>query len=192
MRYIRSDILERKRIRPGDTLIEAAGGTKDQPTGRTVLIKNKLLEDASHPLVCASFSRLLRPNVSEVDPNFLFWKLQDEYAPRRMLPYHIQHTGVARFQYTQFAENFPLYLPTISIQRSIAAVLSALDDKIELNRRMNETLEASARALFRDWFVDFGPTRAKAEGRPAYLAPDPVPRPPWQRWRPRGVGMGAT
>ena len=37
---------------------------------------------------------------------------------------------------------------------------------------MNETLEASARALFRDWFVDFGPTRAKAEGRPAYLAPD--------------------
>lgn len=89
-----------------------------------------------------------------------------------MLPYHIQHTGVARFQYTQFAENFPLYLPTISIQRSIAAVLSALDDKIELNRRMNETLEASARALFQDWFVDFGPTRAKAEGRPAWLTPD--------------------
>ncbi|KAK0340805.1 hypothetical protein LTR94_028980, partial [Friedmanniomyces endolithicus] len=57
-------------------------------------------------------------------------------------------------------------------QAAIAAVLSALDDKIELNRRLNETLEASARALFRDWFVDFGPTRAKAEGRPAYLAPD--------------------
>lgn len=54
----------------------------------------------------------------------------------------------------------------------VGAILSALDDKIELNRRMNETLEASARALFRDWFVDFGPTRAKAEGRPAYLAPD--------------------
>jgi len=59
----------------------------------------------------------------------------------------------------------------MSTQRGIAAVLSALDDKIELNRRMNETLEASARALFRDWFVDFGPTRAKAEGRPACLAP---------------------
>ncbi|AHE57330.1 hypothetical protein NX02_28775 [Sphingomonas sanxanigenens DSM 19645 = NX02] len=51
-------------------------------------------------------------------------------------------------------------------------MLGALDDKIELNRLMNETLEASARELFRDWFVDFGPTRAKAEGRPAYLAPD--------------------
>ncbi|WP_375380932.1 restriction endonuclease subunit S [uncultured Sphingomonas sp.] len=57
-------------------------------------------------------------------------------------------------------------------QAAIAGVLSALDDKIKLNRRMNETLEASARALFRNWFVDFGPTRAKAQGRPAYLAPD--------------------
>lgn len=51
-------------------------------------------------------------------------------------------------------------------------MLGAIDDKIELNRRTNETLEAMARALFRDWFVDFGPTRAKMEGRAPYLAPD--------------------
>ena len=50
-------------------------------------------------------------------------------------------------------------------QRSIARVLGTLDDKIELNRRMNETLEGMARALFKDWFIDFGPVRAKAEGR---------------------------
>jgi type I restriction enzyme S subunit len=54
----------------------------------------------------------------------------------------------------------------------IAATLGALDDKIELNRRMNETLEAMARALFRDWFVDFGPTRAKMAGTAPYLSPD--------------------
>jgi type I restriction enzyme S subunit len=54
----------------------------------------------------------------------------------------------------------------------LVAVLDALDDKIELNRRMNETLEAMARAIFKDWFVDFGPTRAKMEGRAPYLAPD--------------------
>jgi type I restriction enzyme S subunit len=57
-------------------------------------------------------------------------------------------------------------------QRAIAATLGALDDKIELNRKMNATLEAMARALFRDWFVDFGPTRAKMEDRPPYLSPD--------------------
>ena len=51
-------------------------------------------------------------------------------------------------------------------------MLGALDDKIELNRRMSETLEEMARALFRSWFVDFDPVRAKAEGRPSGLPPD--------------------
>ena len=50
-------------------------------------------------------------------------------------------------------------------QRAIAHVLGTLDDKIELNRRMNETLEGMARALFKSWFVDFEPVRAKMEGR---------------------------
>lgn len=63
-------------------------------------------------------------------------------------------------------------VPPLPEQRAIAATLGALDDKIELNRRMNETLEAMARALFRDWFVDFGPTRSKMAGEAPTLAPD--------------------
>ena len=55
---------------------------------------------------------------------------------------------------------------------AINSTLSYLDDKIDLNRRTNETLEAMARALFRDWFVDFGPTRAKMAGEAPYLAPE--------------------
>jgi type I restriction enzyme, S subunit len=62
--------------------------------------------------------------------------------------------------------------PQLAEQENIAAILGALDDKIELNRRMNETLEAIARAIFKDWFMDFGPTRAKAEGSAPYLAPE--------------------
>ena len=56
-------------------------------------------------------------------------------------------------------------IPPLSEQKAIAAVLGALDDKIELNRRMNVTLEAIARALFQSWFVDFDPVRAKMDGR---------------------------
>ena len=56
-------------------------------------------------------------------------------------------------------------LPRIDEQRAIAHILGTLDDKIELNRRMNETLEAMARALFRSWFVDFDPVRAKSDAR---------------------------
>lgn len=57
-------------------------------------------------------------------------------------------------------------IPPLAEQKAIAAVLGALDDKIELNRRMNATLEAMARALFQSWFVDFDPVRAKLDGRP--------------------------
>ena len=57
-------------------------------------------------------------------------------------------------------------------QRAIAHILGTLDDKIELNRRMNRTLEDMARAIFQDWFVDFGPVRAKLEVREPYLPPD--------------------
>ncbi|MCY4653978.1 MAG: restriction endonuclease subunit S [Dehalococcoidia bacterium] len=62
-----------------------------------------------------------------------------------------------------------LNVPDDSEQRAIAHVLGTLDDKIELNRRMNQTLEEMARAIFKDWFVDFGPTRAEMEGREPYL-----------------------
>ena len=57
-------------------------------------------------------------------------------------------------------------------QRAIAHILGTLDDKIELNRRMNQTLESMARAIFQDWFVAFGPVRAKLEGREPYLPPE--------------------
>ena len=65
----------------------------------------------------------------------------------------------------EYASRYNLSLPPLPDQRTIAHVLGTLDDKIELNRRMNETLEAMARALFKSWFVDFEPVRAKMEGR---------------------------
>ena len=62
-------------------------------------------------------------------------------------------------------KSFEFLLPSLPEQRAIAHILGTLDDKIELNRRMSETLEAMARAMFKSWFVDFDPVRAKAEGR---------------------------
>lgn len=82
---------------------------------------------------------------------------------------------------------------TPSERAAIGSLLSALDDKIALNRRMNATLEAMARAIFRDWFVDFGPTRAKMEGREPYLAPDLWPLFPARlddQGKPEGWEMG--
>ena len=68
--------------------------------------------------------------------------------------------------------SIPVNIPGLPEQQAIAHVLGTLDDKIELNRRMNRTLEEMARAIFQDWFVDFGPTRAKMEGLDPYLPPE--------------------
>jgi type I restriction enzyme S subunit len=68
--------------------------------------------------------------------------------------------------------NLPIPLPPNAEQQAIACILGALDDKIELNRRRNRTLEAMARAIFQSWFVDFDPVKAKAAGRtPPGLSP---------------------
>jgi len=66
-------------------------------------------------------------------------------------------------------EKLPIPIPPINERNAIAHILGTLDDKIELNRKTNETLEAMAKALFKSWFVDFDPVRAKAEGRPTGL-----------------------
>lgn len=169
IRFIPEKIAARKALQPGDILLETAGGTKDQPTGRTVYLSEKRFVANDVPLTCASFSRFLRAKQDIIDPRYLFWYLQSIYETREMLPYHIQHTGVARFQYTDFASQWRIPVPNRDRQVEIAELLGSLDNKIELNRRMSETLEAMAQAIFRDWFVDFGPTRRKLEG-----ASDPV------------------
>ncbi len=80
--------------------------------------------------------------------------------------------GTGRLQ-TSALQRLSIPLPPLPEQRAIAHILGTLDDKIELNRRMNRTLEEMARALFQSWFVDFDPVRAKARGEaPPGLAPE--------------------
>jgi type I restriction enzyme S subunit len=107
---------------------------------------------------------LLRSDGTKVFPPFLRWLLNG--------PDWWEQVGTfinvgAIFNSLKCADipNFKMRLPPLAEQNAIAAVLGALDDKIELNRRMNATLEAMARALFQSWFVDFDPVRAKLDGR---------------------------
>ena len=108
---------------------------------------------------------LLRPKGGKIDPRFLLYaflgpRFQDTLGSRT-----IHGSTVNRIPLTEMG-NFPIEISTdIHEQRTIAHILGTLDDKIELNRRMNETLEAMARALFKSWFVDFDPVRAKMAGR---------------------------
>ena len=112
---------------------------------------------------------IIRPNPFELDPRFLRYALVAPDMQDKLLSW--AGSGGTRNALTKgMIESLDVAIPpNVQEQHAIAHILGTLDDKIDLNRRMNETLEAMARAAFKDWFVDFGPTRAKAEGRARYL-----------------------
>lgn len=99
-----------------------------------------------------------------IDPTFFFYLLRYLKPSFIGIARNKQTTGLGHVTKRDL-ENIEAALPGLPEQRALAHILGTLDDKIELNRRMNETLEAMGRALFKSWFVDFDPVRAKAEGR---------------------------
>src|SRR5581483_6014370 len=140
---------------PGDVVFTSKG-----TVGRFALVRQDTPPFVYSPQLC--FWRVLQAD--RINPRFLFYWMSGR-------EFYDQYKGVAgqtdMAEYVSLADQRRMYitLPPLSEQGGIAEVLGALDDKIELNRRVNETLEAMARAIFKSWFVDFDPVRAKAEGR---------------------------
>jgi type I restriction enzyme S subunit len=147
----------------GDVVIT----TKGNSTGRVGRIREKQAGSVYSPHLSYWRSR----DEDRIDQAYLFYWSQSA-AFRHQLQGMAASTDMAPYLSLGDQLRLRIALPHITVQRAAGAMLGALDDKIELNRRMNETLEAMARAIFQDWFVAFGPTRAKMEGRPPYLAPD--------------------
>lgn len=124
-------------------------------------------------LVCCLGRRmaLIRTDRSVLNEKFFLYYFMSPQFQEQIRKNTINGATVDRIPLKDFP-SFKLELPPLDEQHTIASILGSLDDKIDLNRRTNETLEAMARALFRDWFVDFGPTRAKMAGEAPYLAPE--------------------
>jgi len=100
--------------------------------------------------------------LDDIENDYLFYLLQSRYfqEPVQSMGTRSVQAGFNR----EGLSTIPLPIPPLPVQRHIAHILGTLDDKIELNRWMNRTLEAIARAIFKSWFVDFDPVHAKAEG----------------------------
>ena len=120
------------------------------------------------PMTCNQACGALIVNPKEADYRYLFYQLLHDRPRIKNLA-----TGAAQQNISgALVKSLQFSFPPLAEQHAIAHILGTLDDKIELNRRMNETLEEMARALFKSWFVDFDPVRAKMEGRDTGLPPD--------------------
>lgn len=159
-----ADKLNNSNVYPGDIIFTHAG-----TIGQVALIPKNATYDR---YVISQRQFYLRVDKSKADPAFVTRWFHSPVGRHRLLM-HSSQVGVPSI--SRPASNLKaieIALPKLDEQKAISSVFDALEDKIELNRRMNETLEAMARAIFKDWFVDFGPTRAKAEGREPYLSPE--------------------
>ena len=157
---------ERDVARPGDILIAMTDLTqRGAVLGSPLMVPRSVGDFCLYTLDAGK----LDPDAS-VDARFLYYMLKSRDF-RAFAAAHATGTTVRRVRPVDVLA-YEFVLPPLEEQRAIARVLGALDDRIELNRRMSETLEEMARALFRSWFVDFDPVRAKAEGRPSGLPPD--------------------
>ena len=145
----------------GDVVI-----TKDSEQYDDIGVPAYVMDDVPN-LVCGYHLAILRPNVTRVDGRYLFYALSTHNVQTQ---FHHYANGVTRFGLRKADIGLvEIPLPCLPEQHAIANILGTLDDKIELNRRMNKALEAMARALFKSWFVDFEPVRAKMEGRDTSL-----------------------
>jgi len=130
--------------------------------GRACIVPRSIL-----PACVNQHVSIIRPRSDLLNPAFLLAYLTHSSTKAYMESFN---AGGSRRAITKgHIESFRVPLPPLGEQKAIAHILGTLDDKIELNRKINETLEAMAKALFKSWFVDFDPVRAKAEGRPTGL-----------------------
>jgi type I restriction enzyme S subunit len=158
-KYVSDEVWEtwfRQHLLPGDILFSTVGSI-----GRVCLVPPE-------PPLCIS-QNILGFRVDELiaDGKFFFYYLKSDIFQQEIKSRSIETVQKS----IKFADlkDIPLFLPPLQEQKAIAHILGTLDDKIELNRKTNETLEAMAKALFKSWFLDFDPVRAKAEGRPTGL-----------------------
>ena len=150
----KADSLSANCARPGDLIFTQRG-----TLGQVALVPSK----GSDRYLISQSQMKLTVDEAKAEALFLYYVFssaeQQEYIRQNAIQTGVPHTNLG------ILRNTPLTLPPLAEQKAIAAVLGALDDKIELNRRMNAKLEEMARALFQSWFVDFDPVRAKLDGR---------------------------
>jgi type I restriction enzyme S subunit len=153
-----SDVeLSRSDIQPGD-LMFARRSLVAEGAGKCSIVL-----ETDEPTTFESSIIRARPDRKQADSLSLYYLFGSPFGAYS-LGSILRHVAVAGITGSDLVK-LPIPLPPVSEQRAIAHILGTLDDKIELNRRMNETLEEMGRAIFRSWFVDFDPVRAKAEGR---------------------------
>ncbi len=145
------DFLKKSYVEPKDVIISNVGAN----VGTVFQAPN-----LNQPMTLGPNSVLVKPAGDNIDRDFVYYFFTSPIGQSKLSSI-VSGSAQPKFNKTDL-RNIDFPLPPLPIQKKIAHILSTLDDKIELNRKMNQTLEEMASAIFKSWFVDFDPVHAKA------------------------------
>ena len=152
-RYVCQRTVDSKMLQAGDLIIEKSGGSPTQSTGRIVYVSDDLIREKGN-IVCSNFCTALRVK-SEWNPLYVFYYWQNVYNHDAFFNFEGKTSGIKNLQLDNALSAIEIeYLP-LENQNKIVASLSAIDEKLKINRQINDNLEAMANQLYDYWFIQF-------------------------------------
>jgi type I restriction enzyme S subunit len=153
-RFEKTSVVSSRLLDPTCILIEASGGSKDQPVGRTFLVTDDLIEQAGLPVSAASFCKILRVDTATADPRYVYAVLQVAYRNGELERFQSQSTGLRNMRTRDLMRQFRFPLPSLDVQARIGAFVGSSIDLAATNERRAQTINELVQTLYREWFVE--------------------------------------
>jgi type I restriction enzyme, S subunit len=143
LRFHKDSNFRNRKLQPDDIVFEVSGGSKDQPVGRSVIARSRLFSKSGHPLICASFCKLVRVNRTKILPDLLDLHFKRIYDNREILKYQTQSTGITNFKFTVFLEKEVVVIPPTELQNDFAERVVPLLNFVDLLGAKNANLRTT-------------------------------------------------